>query len=58
MGKQVFGSRPSEAPAPLERPGDRLQRGGGGASDPQPAGRQGVLGLWSSLAQDPTLEDR
>ncbi len=58
MGEPVFGSRPPEAAAPLERPGDRRWRGAGRASDPQPAGRPSVPGLRSSLAQDPALEDR
>lgn len=54
----MFGSRPPEAAAALERPGDRFEGGAGRASNPQPAGRQGVPGLRSSLAQDPALEDR
>lgn len=57
MGKSVFGSRPPEATSPLEQAGDRLWRDGGRASDPQPAGRQSVPGSWSSLAQDPALEN-
>ena len=58
MGEPVFGSRPSKAAAPLERPGDGLRRGTGGASDPQPAGGSSVPGSRSSLAQDSALEDR
>ena len=58
MGKPVFEPRPPEAVAPLEWPGDGLQRGAGWASHHQPTGRQSVSGLRSSLDQDPALENR
>lgn len=58
MGKPVFGSRPSQAAAPLELPGDRLWGGPRRARHPEPAGGPSVPGLWSSLAQDSALEDR
>lgn len=57
VGEPVLEARPPEAAAPLEQPGDRLPCRDRWASDPQPARRQTVPGLWSSLAQDPTLED-
>lgn len=58
VGEPMFRSWPPEAVAPLEWPGDGVWRGGRRSSDPQPAGRQSVLGLRSSLAQNPALEDR
>lgn len=57
VGEPVFRPRPSQAAAPLERPGDRLRWAARRASHAQPAGRPGVLGRRSSVAQDPALED-
>lgn len=57
VAKPVYRPRPSEAAAPLERPGDRLRWAARRPSHAQPTGRPGVLVRRSSLAQDPALED-
>lgn len=58
MGEPVFRSRPSEAAAALELPGDRLRRGARRTPHAQPSGRPSVPGRRSGLAPDPALEDR
>lgn len=54
MGEPVLNSRPLEAAAPVERPGDGMWRR---AYDPQPSGRSSAPGVRSVLGQDPLLED-
>lgn len=54
----MFRSRPPEAITPMERSVDGLRSGAMWPSDPQPSRRDSFPGLWSSLVQDPELENR